>query len=89
MKVKEIIDLQVQGLREAGCEPRYLLLTARALDILCKEEGQEAVRLAAAGPVVAYQELEVVVAELPRWMPVMVSAAVREEMDLYNLRVKK
>jgi hypothetical protein len=93
MKVKEIIDLKVAGLREAGFEPRFLILTARALDLLMREihleQGEAAAAaLAMASPTVTYLGMEVVVADLGRLEPVTVSGTVRDEMDLYNLKVK-
>lgn len=94
MTVKEIIAAQAAGLVRTGVAPRYLILTARALDLLVKEvhaaDGEAAaLALTRADSVVTYGNLEVVVADLGRMEPVTVSGLVREEMDLYNLKVKK
>lgn len=94
MKVKEMVAHQVAGLVRTGVIPRYLILTARALDLLVKEVHAEQGELAAAAltqaeSVVTYANLEVVVADLGRMEPVTVSGTVAEEMDLFNLKVKK
>jgi len=93
MKIGEIIDFKVRDLLSAGVTPRYLILTARALDLLCQEVHAELGENAAAGlrrsePVITYKDLEVVVAEISRLEPICVSGIVREEMDLYSMKVK-
>jgi hypothetical protein len=92
MKVKEIIDFKVRDLLGVGVTPRYLILTAWALKALVREVHAElgenaAAALQQAEATITYQNLEVVVAELSRLEPVTVSGIVREEMDIYSLKV--
>lgn len=94
MKVREIIALQVADLLGAGVTPRYLTLTARALEQLIKEVhadlGEQAsLKLQQAEPTITYQDMEVIVAEMSRFYPIHVSGTVRDEMDFYNLKVRK
>jgi hypothetical protein len=93
VKVKEIIDFKVRDLLSAGVTPRYLILTARALELLIREVHAElgenaALALQRAEMVITYQDMEVVVAEISRFEPIQVSGIVRDEMDLFNLKVK-
>lgn len=94
MKITEIIDFKVRDLLGAGVTPRYLTITARALEMLCKElhaeQGENAaLALTMAQPCVTYKELEIVVAEISRLDPICVSGIVRDEMDIYSMKVKK
>lgn len=92
MKVKEVIDLKVRELVDTGVTPRYLILTAGALNKLCAELHMElgenaAAALLQAEPTITYQNMEVVVAEISRLNPIEVSGAVREELDLYAIKI--
>jgi len=94
MKVREVIAAKVARLMGTGVTPRYLILTANALERLIKEvhaaDGENAaLALTRAEAVVTYADLEVVVAELGRLDPIEVSGIVREEMEIFNLRMPK
>lgn len=94
MKVREIIAFKVKDLLGTGALPRYLVLSPKALELLVKEihaeKGEEAaMALLNADTTVTYQDLEVVVADIPMLAPIHVSAIVRDMMDLFNIKVRK
>lgn len=92
MKVKEVIDVKVRELVDTGVTPRYLILTAGALNKLCAEEHQDlgenaAAKLLQAEPTITYRDMEVVVAEISRLNPIEVSGTVRDELTLHSLKI--
>lgn len=94
MKVREIIAFQVKDLLGAGVTPRYLVISPHALDRLVKEvhaeQGEQAsLALLQADAHVTYQDLEIVLTDLPMLCPILVTGIVREMWEIRNMKVRK
>ena len=94
MKLADMVNANVARYLESGMPPRYMICTARFLDLLLKEvhdDGSAALsRLAmsAGDNPTTYMDMEVVVADLPSTHPIMVSGNVQDQLALYSMRPK-
>ena len=86
MKVSAIIDFQITDLGKGGMVPRYVVLTARALDLLIQEVGEslDAIDQTRGDGLCTFRNLELVVSEMNRFTPVCVVGSVHDEMNLYR-----
>jgi hypothetical protein len=97
VKIREIIEMQIRDLGVAGFEPRYILMTPRAVDVLFTELDKDGGGVAAldrsrlnSDGVLTFMNLDVILdPERSRFLPVSVVGSPRAELDLYMMKVKR
>jgi len=92
MKVREIIDIQINDLfKNAGLNARKIVLTARALEQLIIEMNGQPIdifRQTGDEDSIYYKDMECVIAELPRFCPICVVASTKDELNLFQLKTR-